>query len=275
MKKLLFAGLVFTALQSNGATGADLPIKAPPPVPAPIWRWTGFYIGGNAGWIGSTGNTIANVGTDTGVGGLGTALAVGGIPAAIDLGYSGFIGGGQIGYNWQVGPIWVVGLETDIQAVNAKSTFSTTITPGLVPVTTNASRELDWLGTFRGRLGVTPASPLLLYATGGLAYGRRQLGIGDVALAGSPPVNTFNQVSHTKAGWTVGGGAEWSFAPNWSVKAEYLYVDLGANNSSIYYTYDPLTSKFTSSITASVHDRENIVRAGINYTFSGPLYAAY
>lgn len=275
MKRLLLAGVATATFCAGSAKAADVAVRplvyrARPPVAAPILSWTGFYIGANAGWVGSTGNTITSVGTDTGAGGLGTALALGGIPAAINLGYSEFIGGGQIGYNWQVSPIWVVGVETDIQGANAKSTFSTTITPGLVPVTTNASRELDWLGTFRGRLGVTPASPLLLYATGGLAYGKRQLGIGDIALAGAPPLNTFNQVSRTKAGWTAGGGAEWKFAPNWSVKAEYLYVDLGTNSSTIFYTYGP----FTSSLTAIVRDRENIVRAGINYTFGGPVYAA-
>lgn len=279
MKKLLLAGVATATLFAGSAMAAELAVRppvyrAPPPVAAPILSWTGFYIGANAGWVGSTGNTITSVGTDTGVGGLGTALALGGIPAAINLGYNGFIGGGQIGYNWQVSPIWVVGVETDIQGANAKSTFSTTITPGMVPITTNASRELDWLGTFRGRLGVTPASPLLLYVTGGPAYGKPQLGIGAVAPAGVPPANTFNQVSSTKAGWTVGGGAEWKFAPNWSVKAEYLYVDLGTNSSTIFYTYDT-NGPFTSSVTASVGDRENIVRAGINYTFGGPVYAAY
>jgi outer membrane immunogenic protein len=208
---------------------------------------------------------------------LGTALALGGIPALINLGYSGLTGGGQIGYNWQVNPIWVVGVETDFQGVNAKSTFSTTRTPGLVPITTNASRQLDWLGTFRGRLGVTPASPLLLYLAGGLAYGKPQLGISVVAPAGNPPVNTFDQVSTTKAGWAVGGGPEWKLAPNWSVKAEYLYVDLGTDSSTVFYTYDISRppGPFTSSIAASIRDRENIVRAGSNYMFGGPVYNAY
>ena len=98
-----------------------------------------------------------------------------------------------------------------------------------------------------------------------------------VAPAGNPPVNTFDQVSTTKAGWTVGGGAEWKLAPNWSVKAEYLYVDLGTDSSTVFYTYDISRppGPFTSSIAASVRDRENIVRAGINYMFGGPVYNAY
>jgi outer membrane immunogenic protein len=286
MKKLLLAGVTMPTLVAGSALAADRVVRppvnrAPPPVAAPILTWSGFYIGANAGWVGSTGNTITNVGTDTGPGGLGAALAIGGIPAAIDFGYSGFIGGGQIGYNWQISPTWVVGIETDVQGTNAKSTFSSAVTPGAVavtvPVTTNASRELDWLGTFRGRVGVMPVSPLLLYATGGLAYGKRRLGIGVVAPAGNPPANAFNEVSSTKAGWTAGGGVEWKFAPNWSVKAEYLYVDLGTNSSTIFYAYDISRppGPFTSSITASVRDRENIVRAGINYTFGGPVYTAY
>src|SRR5215470_4509788 len=120
MKKLVVAALASAALIAP-AVAADLaprPVyKAPPPPPPPVWSWTGFYIGSNFGWIGSTENTITNTGTDGGLGGLGTYLGVGGIPGSVDAKHSNFIGGGQIGYNWQWTPNWVVGLEADFAGI--------------------------------------------------------------------------------------------------------------------------------------------------------------
>ena len=131
------------------------------------------------------------------------------------------------------------------------------------PLTTNATRELDWLGTFRGRVGYH-RRPFLVYATGGLAVGEHKLGIGISDPTATPPANLFNQNSSTSVGWTVGAGAEWMFARQWSLKAEYLYVDLGNISSTINYAYAPAN---TSSLTGTVHDRDNIVRGGINYHF--------
>jgi len=88
--------------------------KAPPPV---YLGWTGLYVGVNGGWYGSTDNTITNIGTDTSIAGLGSALRLGLIPGAVSLSHNGFIGGGQIGYNWQVNPAWVVGIEADFDGV--------------------------------------------------------------------------------------------------------------------------------------------------------------
>jgi outer membrane immunogenic protein len=272
MKKFLVCAAVFGAVGATSASAADLPVKAPvykaaPAIAAP--SWTGWYVGANAGWVGSTSNTIAITGTDTGTGGLGSALAAGVIPGSIDLGYSGFIGGGQLGYNWQ-NRNWVYGLEADIDWASAKGSADipdATFTPRFgihTPLTTNATRELNWLGTFRGRVGFTPTAPLLLFATGGLAIGQHKLGIGITDPSATPPANLFNETSKTSAGWTVGGGAEWMFAPRWSLKAEYLYVDLGSISSTINYAYG---AGFTSSLTATVHDRVNIVRGGINYHF--------
>src|SRR6266581_4372614 len=102
MNRLLLAGLAFSALIMP-AMAADMPLKAPPPT------WTGLYWGVNVGWVGSSQYNITNTGTDTGLGGLGTALAVGAIPGSIPVSHSGFIGGGQIGYNWQFDPSWVWG----------------------------------------------------------------------------------------------------------------------------------------------------------------------
>jgi outer membrane immunogenic protein len=262
---VLSSGLAFAG---DLGTPAQAPIymKAPAAVP---YSWSGFYGGVNAGWIGSTGNTITLTGTDTGTSGLGSMLADGVIPSTVNLGYNGFLGGGQLGYNWQSGN-WVFGLEGDIDGASAKSSgiFPDCLLPpppvGLAPpLTLNAARELDWLGTVRGRIGYTPLAPFLVYATGGLAVGEHKLGIGLSDPTASPVANLFNETSSTSAGWTVGAGAEWMFARQWSLKAEYLYVDLGNVSSTINYAY----GADSSSLTATVHDRDNIVRGGINYHF--------
>ena len=125
-------------------------VKARPIAP-PVWTWTGFYVGINGGWIESHNNTLTNVGTDTGPGGLGSLLNAGAIPVAL-TGFrnSGGMVGGTAGYNWQVNPNWVVGIEGDIDWVSAKRTFNTGFitVPGFVPVETAYSREIDWRRRF-------------------------------------------------------------------------------------------------------------------------------
>jgi outer membrane immunogenic protein len=268
MHRHLLISVVALVLGGSAASAADLapaPIYTKAPVAVPH-SWAGFYGGGNAGWVGSTGNTIDLSGTDTGTGGLGTSLASGEIPSSIDLGYSGFLGGAQLGYNWQSSN-WVFGFEGDIDWASAKSSVVVPDAAALglhTPLTTDASRELDWLATIRGRIGYSLTAPLLLYATGGLAVGEHKLGIGVVAPNALPPADLFDNTSTISAGWTIGAGAEWMFARQWSVKAEYLYVDLGNISSTINYAY-PLANN--SSLTATAHDRDNIVRGGINYHF--------
>ncbi|MBR0693802.1 outer membrane protein [Bradyrhizobium lablabi] len=140
---------------------------------------------------------------------------------------SGFAGGVQVGYNFQNGP-WVFGIEGDIQATAADDTFAPW------------KFSNPWFGTVRGRAGYA-FNNVLFYATGGLAFGE---------LRGE----TFGlSESHTNAGWTVGGGAEMGFAPNWSAKIEYLYVDIA--NSNFVVTGAPNGYAFS------------LIRAGVNYHF--------
>jgi outer membrane immunogenic protein len=191
-----------------------------------------LYIGANAGWIGSSGNTISNTGTDTGTGGLGSALAAGLIPGSIGLSDSGFIGGGQIGYNWQAGPSSVLGVEADFDGTSAKSSTTAAFPAAFPGDATVYNRELDTLGTVRGRLGFLSSPGPLWYATGGLAYGETKIGPAFTCATCSPS-GTANQSSNTSVGWTLGGGVEWKVAPAWSVKAEYLYVDLDSQSNTI------------------------------------------
>jgi outer membrane immunogenic protein len=199
------------------------------------------------GW--SADNAVTNTGTDTGGGGLGAALAGNAIPGSAPLKYSGFLAGGQFGYNWQVRS-WVYGLEADFDGSSAHgSTTAFYPAPALVPITTGYSRELDWLATVRGRVGLPS---FLVYGTGGLAVGQTKVGSSVVApAAASPPESeprTNITSSNTSAGWTAGAGVEWMFAPQWSVKAEYLYVDLGNHSNTVTYAYGPNTSTMTSTV---------------------------
>lgn len=140
---------------------------------------------------------------------------------------SGFVGGVQGGYNWQTGP-WVFGIEGDLQATGASDTFAPW------------KFSNPWFGTVRGRAGYS-FSNILFYGTAGLAFGE---------LRGE----TFGlSETHTNAGWTAGVGAEFGFAPNWSAKLEYLYVDLADSN-------------FTITGNANGY-RFGLIRAGVNYHF--------
>jgi outer membrane immunogenic protein len=144
---------------------------------------------------------------------------------------SGFVGGVQAGYNWRFGPSsqWVVGLEGDLQATGADDTFAPW------------KFSNPWFGTVRGRAAYLFINNFLVYATGGLAFGELR-------------AETFGlSETHTNAGWTAGVGAEFLFAPQWSAKVEYLYVDLANSNFTV--------------TGASNGYRFGVLRAGINYHF--------
>jgi outer membrane immunogenic protein len=190
----------------TGAQAADLAVKAPP-MPAPVASWTGFYLGLHAGgeWQAATADVGYAAAPDTTKGNGG-----------------GFIGGAQIGYNLQVSPMWVFGLEADISGLTGKATGNA----GLDESKGNAlESRINWLSTFRGRAGWLMNQNTMLYATGGLAVGGVK-GMYDAnGLHGDP--FTTKSVSKTKAGWVVGGGMEHMLDNRWSLGVELLYVDLG------------------------------------------------
>jgi outer membrane immunogenic protein len=210
MKKPIITAFAFGTLMMP-AMAADLRYyKAPPPAPV-IMSWTGFYIGANAGWIGSTENTITNTGTDTRAGGFGALLEAGAIPGSVGVSHSGFTGGGQIGYNWQWTPSWVLGLEADFDGLANPSSTVIAAFPGsaiFVPLQTGYARALDDLGTVRARLGYLSSPSLLWYVTGGLAYGQTKLQTGFTCATCAPPANTSILTSNVNTGWT--GAAAWS-----------------------------------------------------------------
>ena len=233
-------GVSLAALSAGSALAADLPSrKAPPPVayvePVPVFTWTGFYIGLNAGAaISNSRYGFAPFGADQKAGGV------------------AFTGGGQIGYNWQTGPL-VLGVETDINYRGASGNNN-----GFGSIGTSAG----YFGTARARVGYA-IDRLLIYGTGGLAYGSVNFpgSATGVGLGGAPHFLTRFNNPGTKLGWTAGAGVEYALTRNWSVKAEYLYVDLGRNTAG----YTDLATGLP--VTLQARNSDHIVRAGVNYRF--------
>jgi outer membrane immunogenic protein len=157
----------------------------------------------------------------------------------------------------------VAGIEADFDGLSNNSSTATFVGLAATPPTTTFTSGLDTLGTVRARLGWLWTPTLLAYATGGFAYGNTKIGSSFSCPTCIPAAAVANSSSCTATGWTAGAGVEWQFAPQWSVKAEYLYVDLGSRSDTIGYAY----GLFNSSLTSTVNERDNIVRAGINYRF--------
>jgi outer membrane immunogenic protein len=241
----------------------------------PVFTWTGFYVGGNLG--GSFGRAT-------------TDFSIAGLPFAnTSQRMDGVVGGLQGGYNWQSGR-GVFGWEADIQGTSQRGRSilgefipGTPGTPGIpcifedgpntpclpgtgIPGTpgipaVNAviayHNALPWFGTFRGRLGFTPAERWLVYATAGLAYG-------DVTTNETLNVNgAIVSLSNTalKLGWTAGLGIERAIINGWIVRLEYLYIDFGHINNTLI-GIAPITPVVTGS-----HVTDNIVRVGFSYGF--------
>jgi outer membrane immunogenic protein len=258
MKKLYAVIIALNALGIGGpAIAADMALKAAPPAAAP-YSWTGWYVGLNAGGSFGKANDSSTYGA--------AAVPFSSTSSRLD----GFVGGGQVGYNWQTGST-VFGLEADIQGTSEKSSaysalivpsLGCTFAPCLGPATLTDSEKLPWFGTVRGRIGVTPSPTWLLYVTGGLAYG--EIKSSEALAVGPPPAVPGAAVasfSNDRAGWTLGGGAEASIGGNWTAKVEYLYLDFGHINNT--YTGAVLVTP----VMLTTHVTDNIVRVGVNYHF--------
>ncbi|MGY2902641.1 outer membrane protein [Bradyrhizobium sp. URHC0002] len=266
---LVISALAFSSMAASAADMA-MRTKAPPIVVDPSYNWSGFYIGGNVGYGWGDADTSFNP--------LPSAAAfVNLAPTTLAPDPQGVVGGVQAGYNWQAGK-FVFGLEADIQASDIHGNALVT------PIIQNsgapfpgagflaASQRIDWFGTVRARAGFTPVDRLLLYVTGGLAYGN----VSYNAQTDFRPGGTIQypaSFSRTKTGWTAGAGAEWAFAQNWTAKVEYLYIDLG-NESTIA---NPVPANPPFQVGYNWRTTEQIARVGLNYKFGwgGPVVAKY
>jgi outer membrane immunogenic protein len=271
------AAVAITALPF-AAQAADL--RAPIyKAPEPTFSWTGFYIGANAGISVGRDRT-----TDTGV------YSAPALPASVTLYNESFshapigaVAGGQIGYNWQVAPSWVFGLEVDGQWSGQKETSclfgcgATTAAffgPGGGGFNNFLSDEqkLRWFATGRARLGYA-TNTWLLYVTGGAAGGEVQsnLSLTSNNVVGTlfTPGTSIASLSKTKLGWTIGGGAEMRLWGGWSTKVEYLYVDLGNFTNTFAIPAGTALPGAAFTTTSAFRFTDHIVRAGLNYRFGG------
>jgi len=231
MKRVLLAGFAVAAW-SGSALAADLgpynPPRAYEPVYEPVrssgYNWQGLYLGVNGGYGWGNDNSASFNGVGGGTG---------------SLNGDGWFGGGQVGYNAQFNSL-VLGLEADLQGGDFSD--STVLSGGFSGVTS----DMDWFSTLRGRIGFA-SGPALFYVTGGWAFA-------DVDYTVVAPAATISS-SEFKSGYTLGGGVEWAFSPNWSLKGEYLYVDLGNESFS--------TPAGTFTTDTDLHT----ARVGLNYRF--------
>ena len=293
LKKFLLAGGA-SLLAIGAAQAADLPRRAAPPVftPVPVFTWTGFYAGFNAGYVWS--DRQRTVVTDLGIPQIPTADYLAALGAGTGRGNSGgFTGGGQIGYNVQLTPGSgvVIGIEADAAYtdLNRRSASAATIVgfpgfPGVndVELSSATRSELSFLGTVRGRIGYA-FDRFLVYGTGGFAYGQAQyssvLNIGNT-LGG---VTTFPTASITGGfddfltGYAYGGGIEYALPTDnflnffkssaVTLKVEYLHFDLGTRNVVGFYDIIPASGTPVAATVSRVRTEGDIVRAGINYKF--------
>ncbi|MCU4178635.1 porin family protein [Bosea sp. BH3] len=261
-------------LYGSAALAADLPSRqyvAPVAVP-PAFTWTGFYVGANAGYVWSENRSRYSYAlTNPADFADFNALAL--VPQSLGRNGNGFVGGGQIGYNYQIDR-FVLGAEADIQYLDGRqqSSWSRTLSDavGTATVTTTARSSIDWLGTVRARAGYA-FDRTLVYATGGLAYGRTK-DASSIIPTGSDDDGPFQGLwtgrkAGTRAGWTLGGGVEYAITDNLTLKGEYLYYDLGRTKYVLSgFSTDPDDEFLGATVRRKTSG--SIVRAGLNWKFS-------
>jgi outer membrane immunogenic protein len=283
MKYALLSCVAVAALCTSSAIAADLPVKAPPIV-CPGCNWNGWYVGVNLG--GSIGHDRSNDSIALNPAGTFGALAPGVANPISGTSYSsspaGFLGGGQVGFNWQMGHL-VLGAEADWDAASQRDTVqidnflasSVVVAPATYGYTDQ--EKIKWLATARARLGWAQGYTMS-YVTAGPAWGgvdsnytfQAAQSVGTTFIS-APGAANF---SSTRIGWAIGSGIEtslgWMGANHWSAKMEYLYVDLGSVSHafSVANTGGAAPgSAYTIASTSHIHD--NIVRVGLNYRFGG------
>jgi outer membrane immunogenic protein len=256
-------GTIFGTASVQAADLSAPPVysKAPPVYPAPP-SWSGCYLGGN---IGAGADNIHDNG-----------VAFAGVPFVppVDYGSSngiGFIGGGQVGCDYQFTSNWVIGVQGKADFGTISATNPVVAFPGIT-----ASYRLKNTEDVTARIGYAIAPTVLAYAKGGVAF----TNVSAASIApGAVPGET---ASFTRTGYTVGGGLEWKFAPGWSVFAEYNYLDFGTKSSNLYSTglADPAlgfgaTGALSDTVSLRLRSQEALV--GVNYRFdwASPVVAKY
>lgn len=269
MKQGFLIAVVTAVLGATSAQAADIaarPYAKAPPL-APAYHWTGFYVGANAGYGWNAGPVTLDPTP-------GLAPVFFPVLANANSGVGkarGAIGGIQAGYNWQR-ENHLLGVEADFSGSGVRASHDSVFPVG-VDRFVHTEQKLDWLATVRGRAGLLATPALLVYATGGLAFGQVETSATFTAtvpnnvpacIAGAVGICMGASETTTKFGWTAGAGAEYALGSNWSVKAEYLYVDLADSTTT------GVDARFAAPGPGLVARNDNefhIVRGGLNYRF--------
>jgi outer membrane immunogenic protein len=266
MNTTFAAAAVILVATTAAGSAADLAVKAPYISPAPVSSWTGFYIGAHAGagW-GTTESTL-------------DSIAAAGVPVVAGLGLpiaqnsrSGFLGGGQVGYNYQSG--WAVfGVQGDIAGLDVKGT-----TPCLTVLSCTATSH--WLATATGRFGGVVADKTLVYIKGGAAWLNTTHtltvpALGGLGGGGGLGGFTGSNSDSTAFGWLLGFGAEYAFSPNWSGFIEYDYMDFDTKNIALNLTVPGGPAAIAN---VSIQNKLSVAKIGVNYRFDygAPVVAKY
>jgi len=256
----------------SAASAADLavrPLKAPAPMAAAVYSWTGFYIGGQVGAVATTADLNGVMDID--------ALDGGPFPWSAKNSWTQTFAGGHLGYDYQINN-FVVGLEGDINARfgGGDVSFTRGLSENFISsdFATGWRAKSDWDASIRASLGLLVTPRALLYVTGGAAFSSFDL----VAPAVRGPADaawgtTANAYSGDRWGWTLGGGAQYAFDPNWSARIEYRHTDYGSETvtkaEERTWFYRTRASRTTSDIT------DDRVSVGVSYKFGGPAVANY
>jgi outer membrane immunogenic protein len=273
MRRTIIGLLATTGLVAlaTAASAADIPVKARPlPPPAPVFSWTGFYFGAHLGgaW-GTTESTLKSFSCD----GLfcGSGFGINGLSIPISQTQTnGFLGGVQTGYNWQVAPWLVLGVEAQFSWTDLEGTSPCVL---ILACTT----KHDWITTVAGRIGFT-FDRLMLYLKGGVAWSKVDY---SASLTLGPNAGTFGNfitsVSDTRVGAMFGTGVEYAFWGNWSAKLEYNYIrfkDKDYNFALSFADGIPLDPDLNLNFNTTIKEHIHLVKAGINYRFDwgkGPV----
>jgi len=243
--KLFLTSVAAASLAASSAIAADLPSRKIAPVApvmtvAPVFSWTGLYAGVNGGYgFSANGSKVKSSVYAARPGRPGRSVR--------SDRKGGFVGGGQLGYNYQIGSV-VVGLETDINYADLRQR----VNAGRY----DARTRVNWFGTVRPRIGFLPTERLMVFGTGGLAYGD----VSTKAERGAVNFVRSGKDSKVRVGWTLGGGLEYALTDNVSLKGEYDYVDLGSKKLR-------LAGVGGVSDGASRKTQFHVIRAGLNYRF--------
>lgn len=277
MKKISIV-MAFVAFSAMSAFAADIPVRpyAKSPIAAPVYGWSGFYIGGNVGGVSQDASGSSNF--------FQQGANANNIQGR-SLSQSSVIGGFHGGYNWQFAPSFVLGIEADAQWMNTNSGFCRQTDVLSLACADNGrgfmtiTNDTNWLSTVRGRLGWT-FDRLMIYGTGGVAFGEVETSISlncSVNGCGNQPgpFATSGAFSSVNTGWVAGGGIEWMFASNWSLRAEYLHVDLGTVAATLNLPAANCSAGGPCGGTFARAMLYDIGRVGLSYKFGGPVVARF